>query len=223
VVMITEKDKQIIAHKKQGKTVRQIAQLTRSSFGTISCVLKKDEDEEEAIVHDKAMLEEDTQAGARYTQAMEMFSRGKSNIDIAKKITGMKADEILSIQADYLKLNDAEELARIYANCRPYVSAILRLHDRMRQGNIGQDDLVFALQDFKELRFLNEKIFSARDRLERLLNTITGTRKSVHSLEHKMQNLESIIESYENKVAQYREKFKLFREFEALTQELDRH
>jgi chromosome segregation ATPase len=221
--MITEKDKQIIALKKEGRTVRQIAQLTRSSFGTISSVLKKAEDEEKTIVQNKTMLEEDNQAGAKYTQAMEMFSRRKSNIDIAKKITGMKADEILSIQEDYWRLNDAEELARIYANSRSYLSSLLLLYNRMRQENIDQDDLVFALKDFKELRYLNEKIFSASDRLEQLLYTLTETRKDVHSLEHKMRKLESIIENYENKVLQYREKFKSFREFEAITDDIDKH
>jgi dihydrodipicolinate synthase/N-acetylneuraminate lyase len=99
---------------------------------------------------------------------MEMFSRGKRNIDIAKEITGMGADEILSIQEDYWKLNNAEELARIYANSKVYLSSLLLLYSHMRQENIDKEDLVYALKNFKELRLLNEEIFSAIDHLERL-------------------------------------------------------
>lgn len=87
--------------------------------------MEKAEEEEKTLVQNKTKLEEETQAGARYTKAMEMFSRGKRNIDIAKEITGMGADEILSIQEDYWKLNNAEELARIYANSKVYLSSLL--------------------------------------------------------------------------------------------------
>lgn len=99
VLMISEKDKQIIDLKKHGKTIREIAEKTQSSFSTISRVLKMAEDQEMAIAQNKTMQEEENQARARYTQAMKMFSQGKSNIEVAKNITGMRADEILSIQA----------------------------------------------------------------------------------------------------------------------------
>jgi hypothetical protein len=221
--MITKKDKEIIALRKEGKTVRQIAQLTRSSFGTIGIVLEKAEEEEKTFVQNKTMLEEDTQERARYTKAMEMFSRGKRNIDIAKEITGMRADEILSIQEDYWKLNDAEELARIYANSKSYLSFLLLLYSHMRQENIDKDDLVYALKNFKELRLLNEEIIAAIDHLEQLSNTRIKTQNDIHSSEHKMRLLERIIEKYENEISQYREKLKSFREFEAMTDELDKH
>jgi DNA repair ATPase RecN len=221
--MTTEKEKRIIALNKEGKTSREISEQTRSSFGTISKVLKMAEDEEKRLAQKKTNIEEDSQAAARYRQAMEMLSRGKSNIDIVKKITGMKADEMLSIQTDYWRLNNAEDLARIYAKYRPYLSSLLRLYERTRQENIDQDDLVYSLKHFKELRVLNNKIFSASDRLEGLQDTLVETQKAVHSLERKKQNLESVIKGYENKVLHYREKFKSFRDFEDIEDELDKH
>ena len=221
--MSTEKEKLIISLKKQGKTIRQIAEQTQSSFSTISNILKKAEDEERKLAQKKTVGEEETQKGARYTQAMKMFSRGKSTIDVVKKISGMKADEVLALHADYLELKKAKELARAYREDRPYLSSLLRLYERTRQENITQDDFVLAMQDVKRLRSLDKKIFSAIDYLGRLESALNETKNKVHHLERKKQNLETMIEGYENKVLQYRKMFKSFRDYQALEEELDKH
>ena len=221
--MTTKKEKRIIALNKEGRTFREISEQTRSSFATISKVLKQAEDEESKLAQKKAMVEEDAQSAVRYKRAMDMLSRGKSNIDIVKKITGMRADEMLSIRKQYCELNDADDLARIYANFRPYLSKLLCVYKRMRLEHIDEDDLVYSLKHFKELRFLNNKIFSARNRLERLLKTLTETQKDVDSLKRKKQNLESITKGYENKVLEYRKRFKSFRDFEKIEDRLDKY
>jgi predicted nucleic acid-binding Zn-ribbon protein len=92
----------------------------------------------------------------------------------------------------------------------------------MRQENIDQDDLVYSLKHFKELRVLNNKIFCTSDRLEGLKNTLVETQKAVDSLERKKQNLKSIIKGYEDKVLRYRKSFASFRDFESIEDQLKR-
>jgi hypothetical protein len=168
------------------------------------------------------MMEKEIHAGARYTQAMNMFSWGKSPIDVAKKIMGMKADEILAIHVDYLELKNAKELARIYLNARPYLSSFLRLYERTRQENIKQDDLVYILKNFKDLRILTGKIFYASNQLERLQASLAEAQKAVYSLVCQKRKLESTIKSYQSKELHYRKRFKSFREYEAFEEEFDK-
>jgi hypothetical protein len=218
----TEKEKRIIALNKENKNSREISKLTRSSFGTIGRVLEKARNEEKALAQRRTMMEEETQAGARYTQAMNMFSRGKSPIDVAKKIAGMKADEILAIHVDYLKLNNAKELARIYVKARPYVSSLLRLYERMREENIKQEDLVYSLKNFKDLRILIDKILSSTNQLERSQASLAETQRAVYSWVRQKRKLESTIRNYQRMELHYRKKFKSFKEYEALEEEFDK-
>ena len=219
--MRTDKEKIIIALKRQGKNIRQIAEQTQSSFSTISSVLKEADEEERIVAQKKIKLEQDNHASATYSRALVMFSQGKRNIDVAK-ITGLKADEIISIRKDYWKLIEADELAQLYEQVEPYLSSLLNLDKRMRRENIDQDDIVWSLNHFKELRFLRVKISRARDNLERLQNELFETHNASISLVRRKQRLEAIIQNCENQVSSYREKFKSFREFEAIGEELDK-
>ena len=179
--MRTDKEKIIIALKRQGKNIRQIAEQTQSSFSTISSVLKEADEEERIVAQKKIKLEQDNHASATYSRALVMFSQGKRNIDVAK-ITGLKADEIISIRKDYWKLIEADELAQLYEQVEPYLSSLLNLDKRMRRENIDQDDIVWSLNHFKELRFLRVKISRARDNLERLQNKLFETHNASISL-----------------------------------------
>ena len=180
-LMRTDKEKIIIALKRQGKNIRQIAEQTQSSFSTISSVLKEADEEERIVAQKKIKLEQDNHASATYSRALVMFSQGKRNIDVAK-ITGLKADEIISIRKDYWKLIEADELAQLYEQVEPYLSSLLNLDKRMRRENIDQDDIVWSLNHFKELRFLRVKISRARDNLERLQNKLFETHNASISL-----------------------------------------
>ena len=179
--MRTDKEKNIIALKRQGKNIRQIAEQTQSSFSTISSVLKEADEEERIVAQKKIKLEQDNHASATYSRALVMFSQGKRNIDVAK-ITGLKADEIISIRKDYWKLIEADELAQLYEQVEPYLSSLLNLDKRMRRENIDQDDIVWSLNHFKELRFLRVKIIRARANLERLQNELFETHNASISL-----------------------------------------
>ena len=220
-LMRTDKEKIIIALKRQGKNIRQIAEQTQSSFSTISSVLKEADEEERIIAQKKIKLEQDDHASATYSRALVMFSQGKTNIDVAK-ITGLKADEIISIRKDYWKLIEADELAQLHEQVKPYLSSLLNLDKRMRRENIDQDDIVWSLNHFKELRFLRDKIIRARANLERLQDKLFETHNAWTSLVRRKQRLEAIIQNCEYQISSYREKFKSFREFEAIGEELDK-
>lgn len=66
--MLIEKKRRILALNKEGKTVREIAELTNSSFTTISATLKEAEAEEKIVALEKTKQEEQTKASQKYSR-----------------------------------------------------------------------------------------------------------------------------------------------------------
>jgi DNA-binding NarL/FixJ family response regulator len=122
--MLTEKERRIVALKREGKTVREIADLTNSSFTTINDAWQKAEEEERLATEKKIKVEEEKDASDRYTKALDLFSRGKSNIEVATS-TGLKADEVISIRIDYWRLIRADELVLLYNQNRRRLLSVL--------------------------------------------------------------------------------------------------
>lgn len=66
--MLIEKKRRILALNKEGKTVREIAELTNSSFTTVSATLKEAEAEEKIVAQEKTKQEEQTKASQKYSR-----------------------------------------------------------------------------------------------------------------------------------------------------------
>jgi hypothetical protein len=121
--------------------------------------LKEVEAEEKIVAHEKTKQEEQTKASQKYSRALKLFSEGKENIEVAM-ITGLRAEEVISIRKDYWKLLRADKLAILHDQYRPYLPSFLEFNKRLRQKGISQ---VRALKRFEELKTLETEIPRARD------------------------------------------------------------
>jgi hypothetical protein len=218
--MLTEKERRIVALIQEGKTVREIARLTNSSFTAINGARSKAEEEETIAAQKKSKLEEQKRASDKYTQALDLFSQNKSNVEVAVS-TGLTAAEVISIRKDYLKLIGANELAIIYDLAEPYLESLLELHKRARLKGISQDDLVWALDHSKKLRFLEEETSKASAQLEKLEDDIFEAQNELNSITLKKRKLEDIVNSLEERERKLIEKSESYRQFQALGQELE--
>ena len=199
--MLTEKERRIVALKREGKTVREIANLTNSSFTTINDAWQKAEEEERLATEKKIKVEEEKDDSDRYTKALGLFSQGKSNIEVATS-TGLKADEVISIRIDYWRLIRADELALLYNQNRRRLLSVLELDKRIKQEGVNEDNIVEALNHIGDLRSLREKIERRRARLRRLNDIILKAQDERRWLTRRRQRLE-------DRVARLREILKL--------------
>jgi transposase len=218
--MLTEKEKRIVALIQEGKTVREIARTTNSSFTTIDDARSKAEEEEMIAAQKKSKLEEQKRASEKYTQALNLFSQNKSNVEVAV-LTGLMAVEVISIKKDYLKLIGADELAVLYNQAEPYLESLLELHKRTSLEGISQDDLVWALDHSREFRFLKKEINKASAQLEKLGDEIFEAQNELDSITLKRRMLEDIVNSLEKREMKLIEKSESYREFQAIGQELE--
>lgn len=219
--MLIEKKRRILALNKEGKTVREIAELTNSSFTTISATLKEAEAEEKIVSQEKTKQEEQTKASQKYSQALKLFSEGKENIEVAI-ITGLRAEEVISIRKDSWRLLGADKLAILYDQYEPYLPSFLEFNRRTRQKGISQDTIVHALEHFEELQNLEKELPRARAYLNRLEDAIRQRRNEIDFLAQKKWRLEYNLDYLKQKESEHIKKFKSYRHFLAIERNLER-
>ena len=200
--MRTEKEKRIIALKKEGKTVRKIAQITNSSFTTIKSIIKNAEDEEKIIADGKTKLEEKKHEEEKYRRALKMFADGKENVEVATS-TGLKADEVILYRKEYWRLTGTDKLVTLYDRIEANVSSIVKVAEMIEQEGISDDETRGALRRFKEFRILDDKICQAQAQLDSLYHDIVKANSGLQSLTKERTRLEGVIEKLKNQESEY--------------------
>jgi hypothetical protein len=164
-------------------------------------------------VQKKSKLEEQKSASDKYTQALDFFSKHKSNVKVAV-LTRLTAEEVISIRKDYLRLIGADELVTLYDQVRPYVESLLGLHRRMRLEGISQDNVVWAVKNFNRLQFLQKEIQKARAQLEKLDDEILEAQDELDFITLKRRKVEDIVNSLEKRETELIEPSESYRQFQ---------
>jgi hypothetical protein len=184
----SEKEKRIISLKKEGRTVREIAQETKSSFGKIALVSKEAEDEERTAAEKWNKQQEKEQFDQKYTHALELFDNGKKNIEVAI-LTGLNANEVISCQKDYGRLIGADKLAIIFDQIEPNLMSLIELEEKIRQEHLNKDDVDWMLKHCKEVRSLKEKLDQARAQLHHIYTEILKARDGLNAFDQKKRQV----------------------------------
>src|ERR671914_905408 len=103
----------------QGKNTRQIAKEVRMNFGDIGAILNKAREEKETS-------KEQTEKTSLSTRAYELFSEGKTLIQVAIALQ-LGADEVSEYHKEYLTLVHRDNLNQVYEEVKdddiePFVS-----------------------------------------------------------------------------------------------------
>ena len=117
-----EKDEYVIRLYKEGRSVREIAELVHMSFRDIGLITKKVKLEADG---ERGQLEDDDiKSKSKTTQAIKLFSELKSPVEVAIALD-LATDQVQVIYRDYLELEGMYGLAQIY-------EAKYDLHDLLR-------------------------------------------------------------------------------------------
>jgi hypothetical protein len=146
----TEKEQRVIELHQQGKTIREIAQEVRMSFGDIGSIIRKVTGPEDNNDIPLTTLSKDSQAFA-------LFSEGKKPIDVAIKLD-LAANEVDRLYQQFWRLEGIYQLNLVYKEIRRYLPSFLNLFKLMKQQKMmSEHHVVDALKFGKELPHLKEQ------------------------------------------------------------------
>ena len=192
-----EREEYVIRLYKEGKSTREIAQLVHMSFRDIGAITKKvklQADRERGYINDGI----DTQPKSKEAQAFRLFSEGKSPIEVAIALDE-PGDRVRAMYREYWELTGRYKLAQIYDEARYNISDLLKLHKRVKDLGMEENDLIKVL----ELAKHNE--------LERLQWKVEYLRNEVNMLEiekwkstNQILKLNRMIDEFEGSLAKKR-------------------
>ena len=135
-----EREGYVIELYKQGRTIREIAQEVRMSFGSIGDIIKKVKDDND--YSDEAKEENIS----KDTQAFKLFSKDKKPIEVAIKLD-LGADEVDKLYQQFWRLKRLHQLTLMYQEIRRYLPSFLKLFKIMKeQKMLTEEDIVKILK-----------------------------------------------------------------------------
>jgi hypothetical protein len=146
----TEREQRVIELHQQGKTIREIAQEVRMSFGDIGSIIRKVTGPEDNNNIPLTTLSKDSQAFA-------LFSDGKKPTEVAIKLD-LGADVVDKLYQQFWRLQGLYQLNLVYKEIRRYLPSFLTLFKLMKQQRMmSEHHVVDALRVGKELPHLKEQ------------------------------------------------------------------
>jgi hypothetical protein len=144
---------------------KEIAKLTHKSIRDISDIIKT---HQENIEWENCQLEErnnedyDVKSKSKTTQAIKMFSEGKSPTDLVIELD-LSPEEVRMIYRQYLETKNMYDFLQAYdqiKNSRYSIPSFLRLHKIVSDLGMGEQQLinVLNLANHNQLEFLQSKV-----------------------------------------------------------------
>lgn len=173
---VKEKEKHVLKlRKEENKTYKQIAHELRISPREISRILKEDNGKEEAKERKKIVL-------SKTTQALQLFKRGKSPIDVAIKLD-FSLQEVQILYHDYLISNDRHHFVQAFNefdndSLRDFIE-----YDRfMKENGIGKKETIEGIKksnDYPKIKDEHDAISNELKELKRQRDDFIADNKSL--------------------------------------------
>lgn len=138
-------NEQIVAQRREGKTIREIARGLGTSSRTVQATLKNNElNEIKAELAAKEKEKRDV-LQSNYSKALRLFSKGKGVLDVAMKL-GVTADGAKKIYVDFCNLQTCDQFGKVYDELKEYLPALLPLHKTIKEKGLSSNDVFLALE-----------------------------------------------------------------------------
>lgn len=164
-----EKENLVLKFYRQGKTIREIAQIVHMSFGDISSIIRLETGEAEQ--KDRIRL-------SKSAQALRLFEQGYTPVEVAVKLD-IDTGEIDRIYKEYWNLKGRYKLHQVYEELKGEISPLLKLYQLTKKEGMGPEQVVNLLKIAAELPNLESRyevirsnIFALERRRERLENIL---------------------------------------------------
>jgi hypothetical protein len=136
---------QVVARRREGKTIREIARGMGTSSRTVIAILKNNElTETKAELAAKEKEERDV-LQINYTKAMRLFSKGKSVLDVTIKL-GITSNEAKKAYVDFCDLQTCDQFGKVYYQFKEYLPALLPLYKTILEKGLSSNDALIALE-----------------------------------------------------------------------------
>jgi len=174
------KKRMIINLRNEGKTIREIAKETNTSFRDIGAVLNEaNENAEDNVLQ--------MQRRTYCAEAFELFKEGKDRLDVAITLK-LKQPEVADYYEQYLKLKGLDDFVDIVRKIKDDVGSLIKLYKMMR--SVGMDvEHVRRLLDIA-----NNHLPSVESEYQRI-------RMEIRDLELKRMNLEGEIQKIKQEIS----------------------
>ena len=148
-----QKEQYVIQLWKEGKTIREIAELVHMSFRDIGAITNKVKLE---AAGERGQLEEDgdIKSKSKTTQAIKLFSEGNSPVEVAIKLD-LPTDQVLAIYREFWDLEGMYGLAQICEEAKYDVRDLLRLHRIVEALGMEKHDIISAFELIKHNQLEN--------------------------------------------------------------------
>jgi transposase len=180
-----EKEQLVIKLYQEGKPIRQIAQQTHLSFGTIGKIVRRinGQDEDETVPNDLA-------SKSKQTQALSLFLHGKRPVEVAIELD-LSSTEVENILQEYWVLTNLDELALVYLEIKSHLDLFLRLFHQLKKSKLtNQKDIKMILNYADDLPSLESKFRS-------LANTVLDLEIKKKELSTQLIDLAQVINRYQ--------------------------
>jgi hypothetical protein len=183
VTIRQERERLVLDLYNQGKNTREIAQDARMSFSAIGAILKKAQLEKEAG-------EQQGQKMCQAAQAYELFSKGKSTIQVAIELN-LRETEITTFYKEYWELNSLHDLNQIYELIKGDIYSFLNLYKLAKAAGMNGQHIV------KLLAIANNHLPSVEQRCEKL-------KREADSLEGEKRNSTMVLQQLSDHISDLR-------------------
>jgi transposase len=136
-----EREEYVIRLYKEGRTVRQIAELVHMSFSNIGAITNKVKLQAER----EREYTTDEEPKSAEAKAFKMFSEGKSPVEVAIALDE-PGDRVRAMYREYWELSDRYKLAQIYEETRYDLRGLLRLHKIVKDLGMVQREIIKVLE-----------------------------------------------------------------------------
>ena len=138
-----QKEQYILELYQQGKTIREIAKLTHTSFRDIGIVVDnhKTKTEEENRQPSDDVIE----PRSKESKAFKLFSEDKSPVEVAIALD-LPADRVRAIYHEFWELQGMHELCEIYKEAKYDLRKLLRLHETLKNLRMEDQQIIDVLK-----------------------------------------------------------------------------
>jgi transposase len=191
-----EKERRIIdLYYNQGKTTREITEELNISPNSLSAVLKKHEEEENAAAVSKTKREEQEAKTSKEVASFKLFSEGKNPIEVAIELK-LPEEEVTQFYKGFLKLKGLYKFGIIYEKDRHNIPYLLKLCSEAQKEGISTGQLV------KLAKLADENNPVGLSQLEKQrqwhLSEIHGMETERRKMETQLYRMKAEKEKYEN-------------------------
>ena len=187
-----EREEYVVRLYKEGRSIREIAQLVHMSFRDLGILIRKVKMEADG---DGGQLEhDDVKTKSKTTQAFKLFSEFKRPVEVAIELD-LPTDHVQAFFREYWELEGMYGLAQIYEEAKYDLHDLLRLHRIIKGLGTEKQDIinVFDFVKHNQLRTLQWKAVYLRYQINKLETEKTEATNHLFKLKRMIPELEEAL------------------------------